>query len=121
MEAYERVKVVREDLGLSRAAFGEQLGVSGDVINNLERGRAETKDSMLRLICKTYNVDYFWITEGLGDMYVGPPDILLNDVMEKYKLDELDRTIVEEYIKLDPDTRMAVKQLIQNIIKKSRE
>lgn len=117
MGVSERIKLVRSDLNLSQGAFGLPLGVSRDVINNLEHGRAESKESMIRLICKTYNVNYFWLTEGLGDMYIGPPDILLNDVVEKYNLDGLDRAIVEEYVKLDPEMRQAIKRLIENIIK----
>ena len=35
----ERIRCLREELGLSRAAFGQRIGVSGDVINNLESCR----------------------------------------------------------------------------------
>ena len=31
----DRIRLLREKLGLSRVAFGQKLGVSGDVINNL--------------------------------------------------------------------------------------
>ena len=52
MNLSERIKYIREDMEMSRAAFGETLGVSGDVINNMERGRVEIKEYMLKLICK---------------------------------------------------------------------
>lgn len=119
MELSERIKYIREDLGLTRASFGETLGVSGDVINNMERGRVDIKDYMLRLICKTHRVNYFWLTEGKGDPYLGPPDILMDDVIERYSLDDFDRKIVEEYVKLDPDSRSAIKKFIQNVIKEA--
>lgn len=119
MELSERIKYIREDLGLTRASFGETLGVSGDVINNMERGRVDIKDYMLRLICKTHRVNYFWLTEEKGDPYLGPPDILMDDVIERYSLDEFDRKIVEEYVKLDPDSRSAIKKFIQNVIKET--
>lgn len=119
MELSERIKYIREDLGLTRASFGETLGVSGDVINNMERGRVDIKDYMLRLICKTHRVNYFWLTEEKGDPYLGPPDILMDDVIERYSLDEFDRKIVEEYVKLGPDSRSAIKKFIQNVIKET--
>lgn len=119
MELSERIKYIREDLGLTRASFGETLGVSGDVINNMERGRVDIKDYMLRLICKTHRVNYFWLTEEKGDPYLGPPDILMDDVVERYSLDEFDRKIIEEYVKLDPDSRSAIKKFIQNVIKEA--
>lgn len=117
MSISERIKYIREDLNMSRAAFGETLGVSGDVINNMERGRVEIKDFMLHLICKTHRVDYFWLTEGKGEPFLGPPSILLDDVIDEYNLDGLDREIVEQYIKLDPQMRNSIKQLIKNIVK----
>lgn len=66
----DRIRLVRESLGLSRAAFGENLGVSGDVINNLERGRVEVKEPMIKLICSTYSVDEAWLRTGEGEMFV---------------------------------------------------
>ncbi len=64
----ERIKQLRNDvLHLSRAAFGERIGVSGDVINNLERGRVEVKEPIIKLICSEFHVDYIWLTTGEGD------------------------------------------------------
>ena len=65
----ERLRVLREDMKLSRAAFGDKLGVSGDVINNLERGRVEIKDHIVKLICAEYSVNEEWLRTGTGDMY----------------------------------------------------
>ncbi len=117
MNVSDRIKFIREDLDMSRAAFGATLGVSGDVINNIERDRAEIKEYMLRLICKTHRVDYFWLTEGKGDPYLGVPSILMDDVVLEYGLDETDKVIIEEYVKLSPETRSAIKLLLNNIIK----
>lgn len=50
----ERIKLLRESLELSRAAFGKKLGISGDVVNNLERGRVEIKDDRIKLICSVF-------------------------------------------------------------------
>ena len=119
MSIGERIRCVREDLKMTRAAFGESLGVSGDVINNMERDRAEVKEYMLRLLCKVHNVNYFWLVEEKGDMYLSPPEIITNEVAEKYGLDQNDISLIEEYVNLDPDVRNAIKQLIINVVKKA--
>ena len=119
MEISERIKFIRNDLKMSQENFGSTVGVSRDVINNLERGRVEIKEYMLRLICKVHNVNYFWLTEGKGEPYLSPPPVLMDDVVEKYGLDDFDKIIVEEYVKLNPDTRDAVKKLIMNVMKKA--
>ena len=119
MSIGERIRCVREDLKMTRAAFGESLGVSGDVINNMERDRAEVKEYMLRLLCKVHNVNYFWLVEEKGDMYLSPPEIITNEVAEKYGLDKNDISLIEEYVNLDSDVRKAIKQLIVNVVKKA--
>lgn len=69
----ERIRLLREALGMSRAAFGESLGVSGDVINNIERGRLnkpEQKLSLIKLMCKEFNVNEEWMQTGEGEMFL---------------------------------------------------
>lgn len=120
MKLCERIKYVRESLGKSRAAFGESLGVSGDVVNNWERDRVEIKDYILKLICKTFRVSYAWLSEEQGDPFVSVPDIILDDVAEEYGLDEEDRLLMEEYAKLPPDVRAAIKQMLKNVFLKDK-
>lgn len=64
----ERIRQVRSSLNLTRAQFGKRLGVSGDVINNLERGRVEPKGTIIKLMCKEFGVSYQWLVNGLGEM-----------------------------------------------------
>lgn len=63
----KRIKIIRESLDMSRAAFGEKLGISGDVVNNLERGRVEIKDDRIKLICSIFDVDEEWLRTGNGE------------------------------------------------------
>lgn len=64
----ERIREIRSSLNLTRAEFGKRLGVSGDVINNLERGRVEPKEPILKLICKEFGISYAWLVYGDGEM-----------------------------------------------------
>lgn len=66
MKIGERIKYVRESLNLSQSKFGETMGVSRDVISNVELGRVEPKEYILRLICKTYRANYLYLTEEFG-------------------------------------------------------
>lgn len=119
METHERLRFIREDLGMSRAAFGSTLGVSGDVINNMERGRVELKEHVLRLICKTHRVNYFWLTEEKGDPYIGVPEIILDEAIEEYGLDDTDKELIEGYVKLDPEIRDGIKKYLSGVFKKA--
>ena len=115
MEMHERIRAIRESMKMSRAAFGKEIGVSGDTVNNLERGRIEIREHYINLICKTFNINYSWFTEEKGDMLMSPPDILLKEAVDRYGLDDLEKTIVEEFVKLDKDSRKAIKNYLLKI------
>ena len=121
MELHERIKHIRkEELKLTQDAFGNSLGVSRDVVNNWERGRVDIKDYVLKLICKTFRVNYAWLSEEAGEPFVSVPDIILDDVAEEYGLDEEDRLLMEEYAKLPPEVRAAIKQMLKNVFVKEK-
>lgn len=121
MELHERIKHIRKDeLKLTQDAFGNSLGVSRDVVNNWERGRVDIKDYVLKLICKTFRVNYAWLSEEIGEPFVSVPDIILDDVAEEYGLDEEDRLLMEEYAKLPPEVRTAIKQMLKNVFTKEK-
>lgn len=73
MEVYERIRFLRKDtLKMSQTAFGEQLGVNRDVINNIENNRLSKPDqklSLYKLICSEFNISEEWLLNGTGDMY----------------------------------------------------
>lgn len=116
MELHERIKSLRKDmLKLTQESFANNLGVSRDTVNNWERGRINIRDYVLKLICQTYQVSYAWLSEEKGDPFVSPPEILIDEVIEKYKLDSLDRSLIEEYVKLSPETRNNIKEMLKNV------
>ena len=67
-----RIKTVREALHLSQREFGEKLGVSRDVISNIEYGRVQPKKLLLQHLCQQYKVNEHWLETGEGDMFYEP-------------------------------------------------
>lgn len=76
-----RIKAVREAFKLSQREFGERLGVSRDVISNLEYDRVQPKELLLRHICQLYGVNEHWLQTGEGEMFDSSP-------VDTVKLDE---------------------------------
>lgn len=76
-----RIKAIREALHLSQREFGEKLGVSRDVISNIEYGRVQPKELLLRHMCQLYNVNENWLLTGEGEMFE-------NNKQEYAKLEE---------------------------------
>lgn len=65
----ERVKKIRKTLGLSQSEFGKSIGLKANSISDIERGINNLKETNIKLICSTYNVDYMWLTTGEGEMF----------------------------------------------------
>ena len=107
----ERIRMLREDKEMTRAAFGQRLGVSGDVINNLERGRVEIKDHIVKLICAEYGVNEEWLRDGKEPMYIEPETFNLDEFARARGASDLELKVVKAYFELDPDIR---KMLIEH-------
>ena len=67
-----RIKEVREHFKLTQTEFGERLGVSRDVIGNIEYNRLKNpkqKEPIIKLICSTFGVNEIWLRTGEGEMF----------------------------------------------------
>ena len=118
-----RIKKIRENLKLTREQFGNRLGLSGDVINNLERGRVEIKEDRINLICKTFNVNEDWLRFGKEPMFKPTEDEVASLVSELIEEDnplyEIIKNIIKTYRGLDSKSQEVIfefsKELLRNI------
>ncbi len=99
----QRLRALRESLHLSRAAFGARLGLSGDSINNLERGRVELKDSTIKLICSEYRISEQWLRTGKGN--ADDTEFSIDTFAKNHGATDLELRIVKAFFSVDQDTR----------------
>ena len=64
----DRIKQLRKAQGLNQTEFGDKLGVSKDVVYNIESGRVNPTEMQIRLICRTFPVSEVWLRTGEGEM-----------------------------------------------------
>lgn len=70
MELHQRIKYLRKDIfDMTQDEFGEKIGVSRDVVNNLERGRVDIKDDRIKLICSVFGIDENWLRYEKGEIF----------------------------------------------------
>lgn len=112
----QRIKEIRKCIGLSQKEFGDKLGVSRDVVANIENNRVDPTQLVINMICREFNVNSLWLEEGKGEMFSSYSEDLIESVAEAYKLNESDIELVRAYLELDEDSRRA----IVNFIKKTR-
>lgn len=114
-----RIAEVRSTLGLSMRAFGEKLGISSPSINAIEKGRNNPSDQTIKLICKEFNVDYYWLTEGADvDMFTAFPETIIDEVAKQFDLNKDDRALIETYLEASREERNAVQNFFQTFAKK---
>ena len=73
----KRVREIRETAfakKISQNEFGAKIGVSRDVINNIELGRVEPSDLLIKAIVREYGVDEHWLRTGEGQMFAPKTD-----------------------------------------------
>lgn len=116
MNAGERIKLLRAELGLSQPKFGEKLGVSKSVIVNLELNRVELKDMMINLICKTFDVNPLWLENGEGEMFLGISESIIDDLATEFELNETEKKIVSNFVNLSKQEREQVIALVKKLI-----
>lgn len=109
----ERLKILRKEKKLSQEEFGKKLGVTKASISRLESGINNLTEQMLKSICREFNVNYLWLTEGIGEMFsdneseimaqidyimTGENDIAKRTFKAFAKLDESEWAVIEKII-----------------------
>lgn len=109
----ERVKEVRKALGLTLDKFGEKVGVKKQTVSRIENGVNNVTDQMVLSICREFNVNYDFLTNGEGEMFDDLPQTVLDELCAQYDLDDLDRSIVQMYLEMPEQVRNYLKQEIR--------
>lgn len=113
-----RVKEIRKNAGLSQSDFGIQIGVSRDAIANIECGRVEMKDLIVKSICREFNVNEEWLRTGTGEPYV---KLETNDIVAKAaamlgRHDPLFEAIIEVYSRLDDVDKAVLMRTAEDLV-----
>lgn len=111
----QRIYAVRKELGLSMKKFADRIGVSDASVNNLEKGINNPSERTLKLICSEFNVNYAWLTEGQGEMFIEIPDNILDRLIKEYDLEEDNKLILKAYLEAKPETRKEILKFIHSL------
>ena len=111
----KRIKELRRQLGLSQEEFGKRIGIGKSAVSKLENGENEPSEQTILSICREFRVNYFWLTEGKGDVFIGNPQTIVDELAEDYDLDDIDKKIIEKYLELDAEKRKILKDYLKSI------
>lgn len=120
-EPYIRIKEIRKRLNLSQEAFGNKLGVRKSTISRIESGVHGLTEQMSKLICKTFNVDPFWLESGVGEMFTAIPETIIDELVDEFKLDERDKLIIETYLSAPEEQQNAIKNFLLTLAENAQK
>lgn len=112
----ERIKMLRDHLGITQEEFSQKLGTTRNTITNYESGRREPMEATIKSICREFNVNYDWLKSGSGEMFEALPETLIDELAMEFELDDLDRRIILGYLQLSENERAVIKKYIHSIL-----
>lgn len=99
----------------NKSKFAKRINVSQPFVSQLTSGVSVPSERTIRDICREYNVNYLWLTEGKGDMFTTTPESVVDELAEDFKLDEMDKKIIEKYLELSDERGAVIKQYLKSI------
>lgn len=102
--------------------FGKEIGLSKSGVSEIEAGRRNVTDQHIKLIVSVgkWNVSEDWLRTGKGEMFLKTPDTLIEQLKQKYSMDDFETSIVEEYLNLPADKRAVFKEFIYKLAGKTQ-
>lgn len=65
-----RIQQIRKTAKMTQDEFAEKIGVSKNFVWMIEKGERVPSDRTVKDICREFKVNYEWLTEGTGEMFI---------------------------------------------------
>ena len=116
----ERIKTIRKERGYSQRLFGEKLGTSRDVINNLENGRVEPTEIVVKAVCREYGVSYDWLKYGEGPQWAGPEEENIAGMVDELMAGENEtaKAVFRAFARFDDRDWETIRKIAEELQKK---
>lgn len=112
----QRIRNLRKALDLTQQSFADRLGIKQNTIAKYETGRGTPTRAIVSLICREFHVSEEWLRTGNGDMFIPEPESLVDELVQEYGLDDLDRRILQGYLRLPESDRAAIKRYVRSLL-----
>ena len=115
-----RIKQLRNELGLSGEKFGEQIGLKRNSLSQIETGKNNPSEQTILSICREFGVNEQWLRYGEGEMFPEKTEAeeLASLVPKIIKSDNpfVIKTLTE-MCKLSPESWDEIEKMIKKIAK----
>lgn len=122
--AAERIRQLRNALGLSQEAFGKNIGLSRSEVRNIEYGITQIRDLTIPVVCRAYAVNEAWLRTGEGDMFRKlSREEEIGEFMSKIitKEDDFSSRLISVLARLDVEEWEMLEQLARKLAESNEE
>lgn len=111
----ERLRDLRKALGLTQSELGEKVGIGGAAISKIEKGDRGLTETLLRAICREFNVNEEWLRHGSGEMFTHTGSDLVAELSEAYHLGTYGEQLLATYLQLSDADKRAVERFVAQL------
>lgn len=111
----QRISEIRNRLNLTQEEFAKRISFGRSAISLIEGGNRAVNDKFIKLVCDEFNVSEEWLRTGEGEMFRTESDLLELLGAQLDNLDEFDKRLIIEYVKLEPKHKKIFKDFIKKM------
>ena len=116
----ERLKHLRKNvLRLTQSELGNTIGLGKAAVSKMESNTSTISDQNIKLICKEFNVNYDWLVDGKGEIFIDTDRTTIELLADDYKLRPVEVSLIEEFVKLDEEERNVLLNFLLNVFLKN--
>ena len=116
----ERLKHLRKNvLRLTQSELGNTLGLGKAAVSKMESNTSTITEQNIKLICKEFNVNYDWLVDGKGEIFIDTDRTTIELLADDYKLRPVEVSLIEEFVKFDEEERDVLLNYLQNVFLKN--
>ena len=115
----DRILQLRKELSLTQEEFGNKIGIKKSSMSSIEKNKSNPSEQTIKFICKEFNVNYGWLVDGKGEIFIDTDRTTIELLADDYKLRPVEVSLIEEFVKLDEEERNVLLNYLQNVFLKN--
>lgn len=116
-----RIKELRQTLGLSGEKFGDAIGLTRYAISNIENNKNSVTEQTIIAICHVFNVSEEWLRTGKEPMFKPEQNDYFTDLQNRFSLSNTGINLIKSYLHLDSNEKAIIDKLISEALEPSDE
>lgn len=121
----KRIEIIINKLKIKQMEFAQRIGVSQAYISKLIKDKSEKipSDSLIKLICKEFNVNENWFRTGEGEMFVQEQakDLFFALGKSYPDMSEIEKNIMIAYLELPQEKKDVFTDWLKRVIELEKE